>query len=207
MRNRLILLTLIMMLIAAPVQMVMAQDVPPVAPDRAQTALNLMAVECQNLNDFAIQAGQGNFNGYDAARSQFETAIGNIDYLIGPFIPDLILEFNNVYQNLTPDSASIQETAGLCQNFRTLTYEKMLQYDGILNPDKDITSFDECVQAGYFVSGDTCFMDGDFVSDKNGSLIGLYNANCFESNDFYQGSCWYCDYGNNENGCKDSTGF
>ena len=128
--------------------------------------LNLMAVECQNLSDFAGQAAQNNFGNFDSVKSQFEVAISNFNYLIGPFIPEFIQEFNSAYQNFEPSVSSAQQTAQICQNIRTNTYQKMTQYNGILNPPQDIDTFEKCEQAGYFISGDTCFIGGEYILDK-----------------------------------------
>jgi len=201
MRKRITILTLIGMAICSFIYPVSAEDRPPVAPDMAQYALNLMAVECQNLSDFAGQAAQNNFGNFDSVKSQFEVAISNFNYLIGPFIPEFIQEFNSAYQNFEPSVSSAQQAAQICQNIRTNTYQKMAQYNGILNPPQDIDTFEKCEQAGYFISGDTCFIGGEYILDKKGYLIGIYNASCFVGDTFYGGTCWYCVYGNDENGC------
>ncbi|HOP02788.1 MAG TPA: hypothetical protein PKX58_11365, partial [Flexilinea sp.] len=80
MRKRITILTLIGMAICSFIYPVSAEDRPPVAPDMAQYALNLMAVECQNLSDFASQAAQNNFGNFDSVKSQFEVAISNFNY-------------------------------------------------------------------------------------------------------------------------------
>jgi|GEM_PF-1655571 hypothetical protein len=207
MRKSLGILALIMVILIVQFQAAATQGASPAAPDMAQTALNLMAVECQKLNDFAIQASQNNLNGFESVQTQFNVSISNFDYLIGGFIPELIAEFKTVANNLNPTVESVQAAAAACQSLRTRTYEKMLQYPDIFNSNAPITDFNSCTEAGYFVSGDTCFIGGNFVFDQKGFLIGLYDADCYEGGIFYQGSCWYCEYGNNENGCKESTAY
>ncbi len=182
---------------------VAANETPPLAPDMAQYALNLMTIQCQNLNDFAAQTASGNMADYEATKVQFRAAVSNFDYLISSFVPEIVDQFNQLLRKLDTCADCAQSVAEKCNELRSLTYQEMLSYNGIFNPPASINSFDECINAGFFLSGNTCFTGGNLVFDKNGYLVGLYNANCFENSNFYQGTCWYCRYGNNENGCND----
>jgi len=176
---------------------------PTIPPDRAQQVLNLLAIECQNLFDFANRAASGDMSTFISVQREFSVSIENFTYLIGEFHQELIGTFWDIYNNFSPDVASANETASRCQQMRQTVYQYMSEIDGILNPPQSIASFNECVAAGYYVDDGTCFIGGNLVFDGNGYIVGLYNADCFDEQSFYQGSCWYCEYGNNMNGCND----
>ena len=40
-----------------------------IAPDRAQQILDLIAVECQNINDYSVTASYGDTSRYEAVKS------------------------------------------------------------------------------------------------------------------------------------------
>ena len=64
-----------------------------------------------------------------------------------------------------------------------------------------ITNFNDCMNAGYHVNGDTCFIGGNSVFDGKGNLIGYYYADCFDYAGYHSGSCWDCFYGADNEGC------
>lgn len=200
-RNKLfIFLVLFFTVFFYPVHSVAAQSQLP--PDQTQTALNLLAIECQNLSDYALRAGQGDFASYDAAKLQFSVAIDNIDLIIGGFVPEMIATLWNQYYEFNSDAASANTAAMKCQETRQMIYQQLAAVDGILNPPQTVTNFEECVAAGYFVDEGTCFIGGNQVYDKAGYITGLYNADCFDAQSYYAGSCWYCAYGNTADGCN-----
>lgn len=192
---------LLLMILFLPTISVGSQS--PIPPDHAQTALNLMAIECQNLIDFAGRAAQGDLSGYESAKKQFAVTINNVDYSIGDFSPEMIGAFWEIYNNFNSDAASANETAVRCQEIRQAIYQKMTETDGILNPPQNITTFEACAAAGYYVNDGTCFIGGNLVYDADGNIVGLYNADCYDEQNFYQDSCWYCEFGNNADGCND----
>lgn len=192
---------LLLMILFLPTISVGSQS--PIPPDQAQTALNLMAIECQNLIDFAGRAAQGDLSGYESAKKQFAVTINNVDYSIGDFSPEMIGAFWEIYNNFNSDAASANETAARCQEIRQAIYQKMTETDGILNPPQNITTFEACAAAGYYVNDGTCFIGGNLVYDADGNIVGLYNADCYDEQNFYQDSCWYCEFGNNADGCND----
>lgn len=175
----------------------------PIPPDRAQQVLNLLAIESQNLYDFANRIASGDGSAFESVQKRFSVSIENFSYLMGDFHPELIGAFWEIYNNFLPDAGSANETALRCQQLRQTVYQYMSAVDGILNPPQSISTYTECIEAGYYAADGTCFIGGNLVYDGNGYITGLYNADCFDAQSFYQGSCWYCEYGNNMNGCND----
>ncbi len=199
-RNRFYYFGLFLIFLLYPVSSVASQAQLP--PDQVQTALNLLTIECQNLSDYAVRAAQGDFSGYETTKRQFSVTIDNIGSIFGNFTPDMVNVLWDQYNNFNPDAASASETATKCQEVRQIIYQQLAEVDGILNPPQSVTNFEECVAAGYFVDEGTCFIGGYPVYDEAGYFTGLYNANCFDTQDSYQGTCWYCAYGNTADGCN-----
>ncbi len=178
-----------------------AQAGAPIPPDRAQTILNDMSLECQRLNDYAYQASQGNYSNFNTTKDQISIVANNISLYLGGFDTNSTNQFLDLYNNFQEDASSAQNAAASCQSIRDNAYRNMASNDGILNPPQNISSFDECQAAGYFVSAGSCFIGGNTVYDSKGNIIGVYNVDCFDASGYHQGQCWYCEYGSDENGC------
>lgn len=200
--HTLILLCAILLLCSAAA--VSAQDVPPVDPNRAQLAINLMAIDCQNLNDLSYALTAGNTESFEAIKKSSATASSNISYLLGDFASDLTSQYSEIWKQIDGSAGSATNAANVCQNLRYQISQRIEAFRGAFPaPMEPVTDFDACVKNGYFVSDGTCFMNGNAVFDPKGYIVGLYNADCFVPSAAYYGTCWYCEYGNTENGCSD----
>lgn len=193
----LILATLVLMMgFILPVQAV------PLAPDKAQRVLDLMSVECQSLYDYSSLAATGNYASYNSVKDRFSTAINNVSVLLNGFASDSVQTLWNAWNGFQQDSASAQYAAGICQQVRSDLYARMSQENGVLNPPVGIITYDQCVAAGYYVNGGTCFIGGTMAYDTAGNIIGVYYTDCFDANGYHQGTCWDCMYGANQEGCN-----
>lgn len=204
MKKWIIYLTIIcaVLLFASPVN-ASSDEIPPLAPDRAQLALNLMAINCQNLSDLGYSITDGQSAYFESMKQTIAVTQVNINYLIRDFASDLVSQFNDVFYNLEPTSESALAAANSCQNLRYQIYQRMANTPGVLQLTNPVTDYESCLNGGFFESGGTCFMNGNVVFDTSGYIIGLYNADCFTRTDAYYGTCWYCEYGNTQSECND----
>ena len=204
MKNWIIYLTIICaVLFFAGTVNASSDDIPPIAPDRAQLALNLMAIHCQSLSDLGYGLANGQTVDFAAKQQDFSVEIANINYLTGSFASDLTSLFYGSVNAMQPTSESVSMAANTCQSLRYQIYQRMSNTAGVLQITTPIADYDSCINSGFFVSDDTCFMNGNVVFDTNGYIIGLYNADCFTTSEVYHGTCWYCEYGNTQSECND----
>lgn len=204
MKKRIIYLAIVcaFLMFAGPVN-ASSDEIPPIAPDRAQLALNLMAINCQNLNDLAYSITDGQSADFEAKKQIMAVTQVNINYLMGNFAGDLVSQYNGVFSSLQPTSESALAAANNCQNLRYQIYQRMANTPEVLQLANPVTDYESCVNGGFFTSDNTCFMNGNVVFDARGYIVGLYNADCFTSTDAYYGTCWYCEYGNTQSECND----
>ncbi len=170
------------------------------APDRSHQVLDLLAVECQNISDYANSAMYGDTSRYNSVKEHIAVTINNISILMNGYDNNSINQLWNMYNQFMPDPQSAGSAAEICSTVRGNIYRK-ISSDSSMNPQGNITTFDECARAGYHVNGGTCFIGGNTVFDQNGNLIGYYYSDCFDSTGFHMGSCWDCFYGADQQGC------
>lgn len=178
----------------------MAVSAGSLAPDRSQQVLDLLAVECQNINDYFNMAQYGDTSRYQSVKDHIAVMINNISLLMNGYDNDSINQLWNMYNQFMPDAQSAGNAMNICMTVRGNIYRK-ISNDESMNQNYPLSSFDDCVRAGYHVNGGTCFIGGSSVFDSNGNLIGFYYSDCFDSNGFHMGSCWDCFYGANNEGC------
>lgn len=169
-------------------------------PDRTQQVLDLLAVECQNINDYVLMAQYGDTSRFNAVKDHIVVMINNISLLMNGYDDNAINELWNMYGQFSPDPQSAQRTAEKCSSVRGDIYRKIVN-DETYNYNGTISSFDDCANAGYRVNGGTCFIGGTSVFDEDGNLIGFYYSDCYDSQGFHPGSCWDCYYGADNDGC------
>ena len=170
-----------------------------IAPDRAQQILDLIAVECQNINDYSVTASYGDTSRYDAVKSHVEVTINNVATLLNGAAADSLASLWNMYYSFGEDADSAANAAAVCSQIRSDIYR-------IANENsapKTVSSYDDCVAAGYHVDGGTCFIGGTQVFDNQGNLIGYYYSDCYDSDGFHPQSCWECFYGASNDGCNE----
>ncbi len=171
------------------------------APDRSQLVLDLLAVECQNISDYSTMAQYGDTSRFNAVKEHIAVTINNISLLMNGYDDSSINAMWNMYNTFSPDSGSAQSAADACAMIRGDIYRK-ISGDSMLNQrNTQIGSYDECVRAGYYVKGGTCFIGGSFVYDHKGNIIGFYYSDCFDNGGYHMGSCWDCYYGADNEGC------
>lgn len=170
------------------------------SPDRTQQVLDLLAVECQNISDYSIMAQYGDTSRYDTVKQHIAVTINNISLLMNGYDNSSVNTLWNMYNQFGPDAQSAQQAAEICSNVRADIYRK-ISSDENLNRNQSISSFEDCVNAGYRVNGGTCFIGGTSVFDNDGNLIGFYYSDCFDSQGYHPGSCWDCYYGADNDGC------
>ncbi len=170
-----------------------------IAPDRAQQALDLIAVECQNINDYSTMAEYGDTSRYETTKEHVAVTINNMSMLLDGGASDSVQSLWNMYYAFGSDADSARNAATVCSQIRSDIYR-------IANenyPSTSVNSYDECVSAGYHVEGGTCFIGGTQVFDNRGNLIGYYYSDCYDSTGFHPQSCWDCFYGANNDGCNE----
>ena len=173
----------------------------PLAPDRSQQVLDLLAVECQNISDYSLMAQYGDTSRFYIVKDHIAVTISNITILMNGYDNSAINSLWGMYNQFQPDASSAQRTAETCSNLRGEIYRK-ISHDSELNlQGVQITNFNDCMNAGYHVNGDTCFIGGNSVFDGKGNLIGYYYADCFDYAGYHSGSCWDCFYGADNEGC------
>jgi len=172
-----------------------------IPPDRTQQVLDFLAVECQNINDFSIMVQYGDASHYEEIKKHIAVTINNISLLMNGYDEKSIGDLWNMYNQFTPDSESARKTAEKCTVIRGEIYRKISDDESLRRTNQTLSSFDDCVKAGYRVNGGTCFIGGTSVFDEDGNLIGFYYSDCFDSQGFHQGSCWDCYYGADNDGC------
>lgn len=170
------------------------------APDRSQQVLDLLAVECQKINDYFYMAQSGDTSQYSSVRDHISVTINNVTILLNGYDNSSINSLWSMYSSFQPDAQSAQSTAQTCSNIRGELYRK-ISNDPMLNQNRQLNSFEDCQAAGYHVNGGTCFIGGTSVFDENGYLIGFYYSDCFDREGFHRGSCWDCFYGADQQGC------
>lgn len=170
------------------------------APDRSSQVLDLLALECQKMTDFAYMAQNGDTSGFDYIKKHVAVAINNISLLMNGYDNDSINNLWNMYNELQANADSAQTAAMHCSEIRGNIYRK-ISNDENINRHNELNNFEDCEQAGYHVNGGTCFIGGNAVFDNNGNLIGFYYSDCFDNQGFHPGSCWDCFYGADNEGC------
>lgn len=171
------------------------------APDRSQQVLDLLAVECQKINDFYFMAQYGDTSSFSSVKEHISVTINNISILLNGYDNYTVNTLWNMYNQFMPDAQSAQNAAELCSTVRGELYRKISNDPQLNNPNRTLNNFDDCRAAGYHVNGGTCFIGGSPVYDENGYLIGFYYSDCFDSTGFHMGSCWDCFYGADQDGC------
>lgn len=172
----------------------------PLAPDRSQQVLDLLAVECQNISDYSVMAQYGDTSRYDSVKEHISITISNISLLMNGYDNSAVNSLWNMYNQFAPDADSARRAAETCSTLRGEIYRK-ISNDPDLNRRAAISNYRECVEAGYHVSGSTCFIGGNSVYDSKGYLIGYYYADCYDNAGYHMGSCWDCFYGADNEGC------
>lgn len=172
-------------------------------PDRTQQVLDLLAVECQNINDYSIMAQYGDTSRYNNVRDHIAITINNISLLMNGYDNSSINALWNMYNQFSPDSQSAQRAAETCSSVRSEIYRKISNDKNLNRHNGNISSFNDCADAGYRVNGGTCFIGGTSVFDDDGNLIGFYYSDCYDSQGFHPGSCWDCYYGADNDGCRE----
>ena len=188
-----IITVLILMMSAACVS---AQSI---APDRAQQILDLIAVECQNINDYSVSASYGDTSHYETVKAHVQVTINNVATLLDGAAADSLAALWNMYYSFGEDADSAASAAAVCSQIRSDIYR-------IANENsapKTVSSYDDCVAAGYHVDNGTCFIGGNQVFDNQGNLIGYYYSDCYDSDGFHPQSCWECFYGASNDGCNE----
>ena len=171
------------------------------APDRTQQVLDLLAVECQNINDYMLMTMNGDTSRYYSVKEHIAVTINNLTLLMNGYDNNSINNLWNMYNQFGPDANSAQTAAQTCSMVRGDIYRKISMDDSLNRGNQPLSSFDDCVRAGYHVSGNTCFIGGNSVYDQQGNIIGFYYADCFDNGGFHMGSCWDCYYGADNSGC------
>ena len=171
------------------------------APDRTQQVLDLLAVECQNISDYILMAMNGDTSRYYSVKEHIAVTINNLTLLMNGYDNNSINNLWNMYNQFGPDANSAQAAAQTCSVVRGDIYRKISSDESLNRGNQPLSSFDDCVKAGYHVSGNTCFIGGNSVFDQQGNIIGFYYADCFDNMGFHMGSCWDCYYGADNSGC------
>ena len=188
-----IITCLILMITAAGVS---AQSI---APDRAQQILDLIAVECQNINDYSVTASYGDTSRYETVKSHVKVTINNVETLLNGAAADSLASLWNMYYSFNSDADSASNAAAVCSQIRSDIYRIASEN----STPGTVSSYDECVSAGYHVDSGTCFIGGTQVFDNEGNLIGYYYSDCYDSDGFHPQSCWDCFYGASNDGCNE----
>ncbi len=171
------------------------------APDRSQQVLDLLALECQNINDYYDMARNGDTSRFDSVKEHIAIMINNVSLLMNGYDNGSVNKLWNMYNQFSPDASSAQRVAETCSTIRGEIHKKISK-DPAMNPKNGMpSSFEECAAAGYHVNGNTCFIGGSSVFDSRGNLIGYYYSDCYDSQGFHMGSCWDCYYGADNEGC------
>lgn len=173
----------------------------PLAPDRSQQVLDLLAVECQNISDYSAMAQYGDTSRYNTVKEHISITISNITVLMNGYDNAMVNSLWNMYNEFGPDANSAKKTSETCSSLRGEIYRKISNDPNLKKNSGTISSFRDCVEAGYHVSGSTCFIGGNSVYDQKGYLIGYYYADCYDDAGYHMGSCWDCFYGADNEGC------
>ncbi|MBQ6520659.1 MAG: hypothetical protein IJI14_18280 [Anaerolineaceae bacterium] len=173
------------------------------APDRSSQVLDLLALECQYINDFSFMAQYGDLSNFDEVKRHVSVAINNITILMNGYDNESINKLWNMYNELNPDAESAKKAFDICSSVRGDIYRKISNDERMNRSNGVLNNFNDCENAGYHVNGGTCFIGGTAVFDNDGNLIGFYYSDCFDSEGFHPGSCWDCFYGADNEGCKE----
>ena len=203
MNKRILLIPLFILTLAVSVTAVPAQT-ELLAPDLAQSAIDSLAIVCQNVNDYSAALSSGGWAGYGDPLESYEKAAANLESMLGVAGSVYANRLNAVLPYFTADADDIAMVEAECIAVRRdLQNALRNQMNEIEFPSQQVTTFEDCAAFGYFVSDGVCFLNGSIAYDYDGYLIGRYNADCFDEwNNYYPSSCWYCIYGNNEEGCN-----
>lgn len=193
---------IILVLALISVHAVHAQEPEPLLPpDLTLTAIDLLAIECQNVSDFGYALSVGAFADLTAAQQDYQRTLENLTFLLGaagkPYI-DRMASMIPFFSSLPNDIALVQQE---CSAVRRDLQNGLRQQTENFDSRAQVTDYASCAAAGYFVSNDVCFVNGNVESDDDGFVVGRYNADCYDAWQYYPGSCWYCIYGNDEEGC------
>lgn len=183
-------------------QAVQAQEPEPMLPpDLTLTAMDLLAIECQNVSDFGYALSTGVFADLTAAQQDYQKTLDNLTFLLGaagkPYI-NRMASMIPLFSTLPNEISQVhQECSAVRRDLQNDLREQTQNFD----PRADVVDYTSCAAAGHFVSNGVCFIGGNVETDYDGFVIGLYNADCYDEWLYYPGSCWYCIYGNDEEGC------
>lgn len=175
----------------------------PLIPDMAQEAIDLLAIECQNINDFASVSPDVAVIYADFYRTALQKAIINTEVLLGETGAPYIDRLEVLPEQFSAEPDVLKTIYNECIAVRRDIQTKAFAQRNGQPARANVYDFASCQAAGYFVSADVCFMDGNLAVDPEGYISGRYNADCYDINDnYYPASCWFCLYGNNEEGCN-----
>ena len=163
--------------------------------------LDLLAVECQNINDYSLMAQYGDTSHFDYVKKHIAVTINNVALLMNGYDNGAINDLWNMYSQFNSDPQSARQTAERCSVVRGELYRKINEDENLNRYYESMNSYDDCVKAGYHVNGGTCFIGGTSVFDSEGNLIGFYYSDCYDNQGFHPGSCWDCFYGADNEGC------
>lgn len=200
MKKKPILIFLILVLVS--VHVVQAQEPAPLLPpDLTLISVDLLAIECQNVSDFGYGLSAGVPMDLTAAQQDYQKTLENLTFLLGaagkPFI-ERMEAMIPLFSTLPNEIDLVQQE---CSAVRRDLQSDLRQQTQNLDPRLNVVDYASCAAAGYFVSNGVCFVGGNVETDTDGFVIGLYNADCYDEWLYYPGSCWYCIYGNDEEGC------
>ena len=103
-----------------------------IPPDKTQQVLDLLAVECQNINDYSIMSGNGDTSRFNAVKNHIEVTINNISILMNGYDSESINSLWSMYNQFSPDAQSARQTADRCTYIRGELYKKFVN-DNNLN--------------------------------------------------------------------------
>ena len=203
MKKRILLFSLIgLSVFAAAAGVVSAQTQPPLyPPDKTEHSIDLLAIECQNLGDFLVSNEAGDAGAFALEQASFRKTIENISIMLGPAGAPEVAELWNVHAALLARSSSPDVIQAQCMAVRRELQSALRNQLEAGPPRTDVYDYESCVRAGYFVSNGVCFVGGTVAYDAQGYVIGRYNTDCYDANTYYPGSCWFCLYRNDGEGC------
>ncbi len=174
---------------------------PLYPPDKTEHSIDLLAIECQNVGDFLASNDAGNADAFALEQESFRKTIENISIMLGPAGVPEVAELWDVYAALSARSNPPGVFLARCMAVRRELQSALRVQLEAASPRTDVYDYESCVRAGYFVSNGVCFVGGTVAYDAKGYVIGRYNTDCYDANTYYSGSCWFCLYGNDGEGC------
>ena len=172
----------------------------PFAPDMAQFAIDSLSIECQNVNDYLTALNAGVETDFESAYRSFQTAAVNLESMLGAAGRNYAARLNAALPYFTADADGLTYVLSECFSVRH-ELQTALRDQTQAAAGQPVYSFDECVANGFFTNDGVCFLNGNIAYDTDGYMIGRYNTDCFDAYNYYPGSCWYCIYGNTDEGC------